>query len=288
MNLAELISNNIKPILLDGAMGTQLDEAGLEMGGQNCVHNPDEVFSIHKRYADREIDLVITNTLTMNRTYIETHNLGIDIREVNLGGAKLAKAAVNNGQFVLGDISSTGKLLKPYGELLEDVAFAGFKEQAAILDEGGVDGFIIETMFDLQEALLALRAIKEVSDLPVIACMTFNTVKNGGRTIMGNSAKDSAQALTEAGAVAVGTNCGDLDPFQMAEIVATMREATNLPIIAQPNAGTPKLVGSKTVYDMSAVDFAKGMHECLQAGASLVGGCCGTSPEHIQALADLI
>ncbi|MBW8011467.1 MAG: hypothetical protein FVQ83_09535 [Chloroflexi bacterium] len=288
MNLAELLSSSKKPILLDGAMGTQLAEVGLEMGGQNSVLHPEAVRDVHQHYVDRDIDLLITNTLTMNRAYIEAHKLGIDVREVNLSGARLAKETVKNGQYVLGDVSSTGKLLKPYGDLVEEDAFAAFREQASILEEGGVDGFIIETMIDLQEALVVLRAIKDVSELPVIACIAFNTTNNGGRTIMGNSAKDCAQALTEAGAVAVGTNCGDLDPFEMAEIVATMRDATSRPIIAQPNAGTPRLENGETVFDMSAADFAKGMHECLKAGASLVGGCCGTSPDHIQALAEII
>jgi len=210
------------------------------------------------------------------------------VREVNLAGVRLAKAAVREGQYVLGDISSTGKMLKPYGELLEEHAYAAFKEQAAILAEGGVDGFIIETMFDLREALCALRACKEAADLPVIASIAFNTVKNGGRTIMGNSARDCAQALTEAGACAVGGNCGSLDPSQMAEIVSKMREVSSLPVLVQPNAGKPRLAGNRTVFDMSPSDFAAGIYQCLKAGARLIGGCCGTSPAHIQAIATLL
>jgi len=207
---------------------------------------------------------------------------------VNLVGAKLAKAAVREGQYVLGDISSTGKMLKPYGDLLEEHAYAAFKEQAAILAEGGVDGFIIETMFDLREALCALRACKEAADLPVIASIAFNTVKNGGRTIMGNSAQGCAQALTEAGACAVGANCGSLDPVQMSEVVSKMREATSLPVLAQPNAGKPRFVENRTVFDMSPSDFAAGIYQCLQGGAQLIGGCCGTSPAHIRAIVELL
>jgi len=224
----------------------------------------------------------------MNRINIESHNVGVDVREVNLAGARLAKAAVRGGQYVLGDMGSTGKMLKPYGDLSEDDAYVAFKEQATILAEGGVDGLIVETMFDLREALCALRAAKEVIDLPVITSITFNTLKNGGRTIMGNSARDCAQALTEAGACAVGANCGSLDPFQMAEIVSKMREATSLPVLAQPNAGKPRLVENRTVFDMSPSDFAAGIYECMQAGARLLGGCCGTSPGHIRAMVTLI
>jgi 5-methyltetrahydrofolate--homocysteine methyltransferase len=288
MNLLEFLISNKKPILLDGAMGTQLAEAGLEMGGQTSISHPDTVLAIHRQYVECGVDVLITNTLTMNRVNIESHNIGVDVREVNLAGAKLARAAVRKGQYVLGDISSTGKMLKPYGDLLEEDAYAAFKEQAMILAEGGVDGFIIETMFDLREALCALRACKEASDLPVIASIAFNTVKNGGRTIMGNSAQDCGQALAKAGACAVGANCGSLDPFQMAEIVSKMREATSLPVLAQPNAGKPRFVENRTVFDMSPSDFAAGIYQCLQAGAGLIGGCCGTSPAHIKAIAELL
>ena len=288
MNLLEFLSDNKRITLLDGAMGTQLAEAGLEMGGQSNITHPDAVLAVHRQYVDCGVDLLITNTLTMNRINIESHNVGVDVREVNMAGARLAKAAVRGGQYVLGDMGSTGKMLKPYGDLSEDDAYAAFKEQATILAEGGVDGLIVETMFDLREALCALRAVKEVIDLPVITSIAFNTLKNGGRTIMGNSARECAQALTEAGACAVGANCGSLDPFQMAEIVSKMREATSLPVLAQPNAGKPRLVENRTVFDMSPSDFAAGIYECMQAGARLLGGCCGTSPGHIRAMVTLI
>ena len=288
MNALNFLLRNKKTILLDGAMGTQLADAGLEMGGQTSITHPDAVLAIHRQYVECGVDVLITNTLTMNRVNIESHNVRVDVREVNLAGAKLAKAAVREGQYVLGDISSTGKMLKPYGDLLEEDAYAAFKEQAAILAEGGVDGFMIETMFDLREALCALRACKEAADLPVIASIAFNTVKNGGRTIMGNSAQGCAQALTEAGACAVGANCGNLDPFQMSEVVSKMRAVTSLPILAQPNAGKPRFVENRTVFDMSPSDFAAGIHKCLQAGARLIGGCCGTSPAHIRAIVELL
>jgi len=288
MNLLEFLSDNKKITLLDGAMGTQLAEAGFEMGGQSNITHPEAVLAVHQQYAECGVDLLITNTLTMNRINIESHNIDVDIREVNLAGVRLAKAATRKGQYVLGDIGSTGKMLKPYGDLSEDNAYAAFKEQATILAEGGVDGLIIETMFDLREALCAVRAAKEAVDLPVIASITFNTLKNGGRTIMGNSARDCAQTLTEAGVCAVGANCGSLDPFQMAEIVSKMREVTSLPVLAQPNAGIPRVVENRTVFDMSPSDFAAGIYECLQAGARLLGGCCGTSPDHIRAMVALL
>lgn len=288
MTLQELLTSDRKALFLDGAMGTQLGEAGLEMGGPNNVSHPEAVLAIHREYAGSGIDLLITNTLTMNRVFLETHNVGVDVREVNLAGARLAREAAGEGQFVLGDMSSTGKMLKPYGQLVESDAYAAFKEQAGILAEGGVDGFIVETMIDLREALCALRAVKEVSDLPVLATISFNTAKNGGRTIMGDAARDCAQALTEAGADAVGANCGSLDPSQVAAVIAEMKEATGLPLVAQPNAGLPKMVDGCAVFDMSPAEFAVGVRECLQAGARLLGGCCGTSPAHIRAMTDLL
>ena len=288
MNLRELLSSDKQRIFLDGAMGTQLGQMGLDMGGQNNVTNPDAVLAVHKRYVAAGADLLITNTLTMNRVNLESHNVGVEAREVNLAGARIARAAAGDGVPVLGDMSSTGRMLKPYGPLPEDDAFATFTEQAIILAEGGVDGFIIETMFDLREALLALRAVKQASDLPVITTITFNTVKNGGRTVMGNTAADSAKALTEGGADVVGINCGSIDPFEVAELVAVMREATSLPIIAQPNAGKGRMIDKQLVFDMMPEDFAVGVKACADAGARLLGGCCGTSPEHIQAMVQLL
>lgn len=288
MSILDLLGSDRAAIFLDGAMGTQLGQMGLEMGGQNTVTNPDAVLAIHKKYVAAGADLLITNTLTMNRTNLESHNIGADFREVNLAGVRLAKEAAGPGCYVLGDMSSTGKMLKPYGQLPEEEAFAAFKEQAAVLAEGGADGLIVETMFDLREAVCAVRAAREACDLPVIASIAFNTAGNQGRTVMGNTARQCAETLTEAGAIAVGANCGSVDPLEMAQLVAMMREATSLPIIAQANAGRGRLVDGDLVFDLSAADFAVGMQECLQAGARLVGGCCGTSPEHIRAVVELI
>lgn len=287
MDLATLLQEQTV-ILLDGGMGTQLAQRGCSMGGQNCLTNPAAVLDVHACYVQSGAQILITNTLTMNRIFIETHHLGVDVREVNLAGARLAKQAAGAGRCVVGDLSSTGKLLEPFGDLVEAHAFEAFREQAALLAEGGVDGFIVETMTDLKETLCAVRACKSAAALPVIASLAFTTAKRGGRTMMGNSVKDCAQALQEAGADVVGANCGDLDPLQMAEIVAFFREATALPIAAQPNAGKPKLVADETIFDMTPADFAAGAAQCVAAGARLVGGCCGTSPEHIRAVAELL
>jgi 5-methyltetrahydrofolate--homocysteine methyltransferase len=287
MNLAEFMAKR-SPILLDGAMGTQLAAAGLEMGGQNCLSHPDEVLAIHREYSGIGCDILITNTLTMNRIYIETHGIGVDVKDVNVNGAKLARSAAGDKQYVLGDISSTGKLLEPYGEYTEAQFRNAFKEQAEYLLEGGVDGFIVETLVDLREALCAVHACRGISSLPVLASLSFQTCDNGGRTVMGNSAREIAIALAEAGAAAVGVNCGNLDPHETAAIVRIMKESIRLPVIAQPNAGKPHLVNGQTVFDMAPEAFAEGIAECITAGASLAGGCCGTSPDHMRCVAELI
>ncbi len=270
------------PILLDGAMGTELAAAGLEPGGENNLSHPDRVLGVHRAYAAAGCGVLITNTLTMNRIYIETHGGAVDVGDVNRAGARLAREAAGEDRRVLGDVGSTGQLLEPYGDCPEPRAVEAFREQAERLAEGGVDGFIVETMLDLREALAALRGCRAAADLPVIVSLSFQTAGRGGRTMMGDGARDAAKAAAEAGAFAVGANCGDLDPFQTAEIIGAMKEGAAIPLIAQPNAGRPTLAGGRTVFDMTPREFARGIKECLRAGASLVGGCCGTTPEHLR------
>ncbi|HUT30990.1 MAG TPA: homocysteine S-methyltransferase family protein [Sedimentisphaerales bacterium] len=284
MSLSELLQSE-KIVLLDGAMGTQLDRRGLMSRGRNNLDAPEAVLEIHREYSNCGCNALTTNTLTMNRIYIETHNVGVDVREVNRAGAELAKRAAKGNQYVLGDISSTGQMLEPYGNYKESQFYDAFKEQAEVLAEAGVDGFIIETMFDLREALCALRACKNNFQLPVIVSMAFVTDESGGRTMMGNSAQDCARQLSQVGGDAVGANCGSIDPAQMAAVVSMLKSGTELPVLAQPNAGRPKLVGDQTVFEMAPAAFSAGIRECLNTGARLVGGCCGTTPEHIRVVA---
>ncbi|MHC4761907.1 MAG: homocysteine S-methyltransferase family protein [Planctomycetota bacterium] len=287
MSLLEFLKDS-KILLFDGAMGTQLDKRGLMSRGRNNLDSPEDVLEIHREYCWCGCNAITTNTLTMNRIYIETHNVGVNVREVNKAGAELARQAADEQQYVLGDISSTGQLLQPYGTYKESQFYDTFREQAEVLAESGVDGFIIETMFDLNEALCALRACKDNFSIPVIVSIAFKTEAQGGRTIMGNSAENCAKRLTDAGADVIGANCGDLDPAQMSVVVSLLKSATTLPILAQPNAGRPKLIDDKTIFEMAPKPFVAGMEKCLSAGARLVGGCCGTTPEHIQALADML
>lgn len=287
MSILTLLKN--KPVLLlDGAMGTQLDKKGLMGVGRNNLDTPQTVLEIHQEYARCGCDALTTNTLTMNRIYIETHKVDVSVQEVNRAGADLADQAAVCSQYVLGNMSSTGQLLEPAGTYTESQFHEAFREQAAVLAEAGVDGFLIETMFDLREAACAVGACKEVSSLPTIVSIAFTTETKGGRTMMGDTAEQCARQLTQAGADAVGANCGDLDPNQMAQVVALLKKATDLPILAQPNAGKPMLVEDKTVFDMPPTLFAEGILDCIRAGAQIVGGCCGTGPEHIKAVYEAI
>jgi len=273
-----------KIVIFDGAMGTELARRGQDTGGALNLSSPEYVLDIHREYVRTGVDIITTNTFTMNRISIETRGLPVDLQEANLAGVRLAREAAGKDKLVFGDLGPTGKLLEPYGTYSEEQFYDTFREQALRLAEGGADGLIIETMTDLREALCALKACKDAADLPVIVTLSYATTDKGGRTIMGNTVKEAVAALEENGADVVGANCGVLSPEEMAIIAALYKEHTVLPVLIQPNAGRPKLVEGKTVYDMTPEDFAGGMIRCIDSGASLIGGCCGTTLEHIRAL----
>jgi 5-methyltetrahydrofolate--homocysteine methyltransferase len=278
-----------KIMIFDGGMGSLLAAKGLSLtGAVNNLQHPDKVREVHEEYIAAGADCIITNTLTLNEIYMNKKGAAkIDIDAANQAGAEIAKkAAAGTGVYVFGDIGPTGEMLAPLGTGQADDFQRAYLRQARSLYEAGVDGFIIETVFDLNEALLALKACKDLCGLPVIVSLTFSTVKKGGRTVMGNSAADCAQKAAAAGADVVGTNCGDLSPEEMAQIVEFMKPA-GLPLIVQPNAGKPVFDDGSAVYNMTPADFAAGIKSCLAAGAQLIGGCCGTTPQHIATLAEL-
>ncbi|MEO0294131.1 MAG: homocysteine S-methyltransferase family protein [candidate division WOR-3 bacterium] len=286
MNFLDFIKKN-NFVILDGAMGTELERRGSPGGPRSNLINPEKVIEIHKDYINAGSHAIITNTFGMNRIYIQTHDLKIEVEEVNRKGVFLAKTAAQDKVFILGNISSTGQLLEPYGSYKEKDFYEAFKEQASYLLEEGVDGFIIETITDLREGIWALRACKDTSNLPTIVSMSFHTDKNGGRTIMGDSVRDCALQLSKEGADIIGTNCGELTPLEMANVVSIFKNMTSLPIIAEPNAGKPEIREGKTFY-MNPENFAISTLECYKRGATLIGGCCGTTPEHIKILSSLI
>jgi 5-methyltetrahydrofolate--homocysteine methyltransferase len=287
MTLSEALKSK-KILLLDGATGTELAKRGLMGKADANLMNPDIVLDVQREYAKCGCDAILSNTCTMNRIYIESHDIDVSITDVNKAGVQIAREAIGHSKYVLGDLSSTGQLLEPYGTYTESQFYDAYKEQAEILAQAGVNGFIIETIFDLREALCALKACKENFSLPVIVTMTYKTEQQGGRTMMGDSAQQCAKALTDNGVDAIGANCGSLSPHQTAIVIAELRNATSLPLVAKPNAGIPRLEGEQTVFDMTPDVFVEGIKECIDAGATLVGGCCGTTPEHICAIAKLL
>lgn len=276
-----------KILVLDGGMGSQLAARGLDISAiDHNLLNPDTVLAVHQDYIAAGADCLLTNTLTLNDIYRAKKGCTIDLTAANLAGARLAREAAGH-KIVLGDIGPTGQILKPLGNGDADEYYAAYQAQARALAAGGVDGFLIETVFDLAEAIIALKACLSVSSLPVLVSLTFSTLKKGGRTVMGNSAADCAKRVKAEGGAAIGANCGDLSPDELAEVVANMA-GEGLPVLVEPNAGKPKLNGTDIYYDLSVADFAAGMQKCLAAGATIVGGCCGTTPAHIAALADLV
>lgn len=287
MNFSEALKSN-KILLLDGATGTELAKRGLMGKSDANLTSPDVILDVQRQYVNCGCDAITANTFMFNKIYIETHNEEVPVREMNIAGVEIARKAIGPDKYVLGNLSSTGQLLEPYGTYKESQFYDAFNEQAGYLAEAGVDAFLIETIFDLREAICALKACKENYTLPIIVSMTYKTEQHGGRTMMGDSAQQCAQSLTDTGADVVGLNCGSLSPSQAAQVIAELRKATSLPLLAQPNAGIPRLEGEETIFDMPPQLFVKGIQECIDAGATLVGGCCGTTPEHIRAVGKML
>ncbi len=278
-----------RTVLFDGALGTELMRRGLPQGVAPETWNierADVVREVHASYFSAGADVVTTNSFGATPIKLAAHGREDRARELNLAAARLALAARPSGRFVAGSIGPTGKFLKPQGEYDEADFEEAFRVQAAALAEGGVDALIIETMFDLREAACALRAAKAVAAaLPVLVTMTYNKTKRGFYTLMGQSAAECQAGLEGLGAAAVGANC-TLASDGMIGLARILKAAASVPVIIQPNAGQPQ-VGPRgeLVYAQSVDDFVRDVRALAAEGASIVGGCCGTTPGHIQALA---
>ncbi|HVP90967.1 MAG TPA: homocysteine S-methyltransferase family protein [Terriglobales bacterium] len=278
-----------RTVLLDGALGTELMARGLPQGA--CpeawnVERPEVVREIHAAYFAAGSDAVSTNSFGGSRVKLGGHGLGARTAELNAAAARLARAEAPAGKFVAGSMGPTGKFLKPQGEFTEEEFEAAYAEQAAALAEGGADVLLIETQYDLREALCALRGARRATSLPVLATMTYNAVPRGYFTLMGDPVARCLQELGREGAAAVGANC-TLNSEQMAGLVAVMRSETVLPLIAQANAGKPVLgPGGAVTYSQGLEDYVRFVPEIVRGGANIVGGCCGTSPAYIKAMAE--
>lgn len=273
--------------LLDGGLGSLLAAKGGSMNsGENNLRYPQIVAAAHREYLDAGADAVISNSFALNRINAGKNGMATADCELSLRKAlELALAAAEDRAYVLGDIGPSGEMLKPYGAAEADDLYDAFYAQAAVMAEYPLTALIVETIFDLNEALIILRAAADAAPkLPRLLSMTFSSTKRGGCTMMGNRAADIARAAEQAGAAAVGANCGDLSPEEYAVIIAAMREATALPLMLQPNAGKPHARPDGVYYELGAADFALRMQAAATAGATLLGGCCGTTPAHIAAL----
>ncbi len=281
-----------KIIICDGAMGTELQKRGLGKGitpDSWNITNPEQVKDVHNSYIQAGADAILTNTFGANQARIGKESK-YTVRELNLAGVKLARECAGDKVLVFGDIGPTGweDQIPPYGNLSEDVFYEIFAEQAKALAEGGVDAIIIETMSNLAEAIIALKAVKENTSLPVISSMTYvrppSSRPNDFRTSWGDPVSDVIESLTKGGADVLGSNCGDL-VNEMPLLAKTMRELTKLPLIFEVNAGIPRIDDDyKTVYSLSPENFADIIMQIVEQGANIVGGCCGTNPEHISAI----
>jgi 5-methyltetrahydrofolate--homocysteine methyltransferase len=283
--------------LLDGAMGTQLFARGVEPGQCNDwlnVKSPDMVREIHRAYFNAGSDAVLTNTFGANRYALARHGYADKVFEINLAGAQAARKAAGEQRYVLGDIGPTGDFLEPLGTLRADQVREAYVEQVGGLREGGVDGFIIETMTALDELSLAIETARSAGGgLPVFASMSFDKGSAGFRTMMGVDVPAAVSKMIALGVDAVGFNCGTaaLDEYvELAEayVAATRSSRENVPVFAEPNAGRPELVDGRAVYRVAPKDFAAACTRILKAGIHILGGCCGTSPQHIQAVAEAL
>ncbi|MDO8469028.1 MAG: homocysteine S-methyltransferase family protein [Candidatus Peribacter sp.] len=289
MDLRETLTSG-RILLADGGMGTELAKVKpVSLQGNlsaNCTH-PLDVARIHLHYIRAGSRAITTNTFLLNALTPAQERQQVDLDRMNKTGVALARNMARSDHFVLGGMGPTGRLFGLDECMTDEAVRAAYLAQAkSLTSSGDVDGLIIETMTSLREALLALEACKEVTDKPVIASMTFYTMNRDIRTMNGESAAECAQKLAERGADAVGTNCSTFLMHQMAEVVARMRAVTSLPIIAQPNAGQPH--GEEGTYIMTPQEFAEGVKLCIDAGATVVGGCCGAGPECIGEVAKRI
>ena len=280
---------------LDGAMGTQLMAAGVKSARCNDylnIESPQTVIDIHKSYLQAGSGAIITNTFSANSMVLDKHGLADKAEDINLAGAQIARQAVdeiNADRYVLGDIGPCGEFLPPVGKADPEKVKEAFVSQAQALAEGGVEGFIVETMMALKEMTIAVQAVQSVSDLPLFASFAFNPASDGFRTLMGIGPETAIDKLISLGVDAVGFNCGSLTMGQyvkLSEICANLIGQTDIFLLAEPNAGRPDLTESGAVYKLPPEDFADAAQKIHTAGAKILGGCCGTGPEHIKAMVE--
>lgn len=278
-------------LIADGAMGSMLFERGLQLG--ECperlnLTRPEILREIAQLYLDSGADIIQTNTFGASPMKLSDHALEDKCDEINASAVSIVKKVVDGQAYVSGSCGPSGKILEPYGDTDPDVLYRGFMRQIKALIAAGVDIICIETMTDLREAILAVKAAKAVSSqTPVVATMTFDVTPRGFYTIMGIGIKDAANGLQKAGADIIGSNCGN-GIENMTAIARAFKKVTSLPLIIQSNAGLPENRGGRLVYAETPDFFANRTMHLIDAGVSIIGGCCGTTPEHIRAMKSVV
>ena len=284
-----------RTLLGDGAMGTQLQLAGLEPGG--CgeawnVDHPDRVLEIQRRYVEAGSDCLITNTFGGCSIMLDRHENGHRVSEINAAGARIAREAFGDREgYVIGDIGPFGGLLEPYGEIAESTVREAFRQQADALVEAGVDAVIIETQTSYEELGIGVEEAKAAGAPCVIGSMAYDVTQDRSeiRTMMGISPEEAAQFMVDADVDIVAVNCGaGVDVGWAAKAVAAYRKISDRPTMAQPNAGIPELIDMQVVYRQTPEDMGSELPELLSAGANIVGGCCGSTPDHIRYFRQLL
>lgn len=272
------------PIVTDGAWGTQLQQRGLPVGTCPDAWNltaPEKVEQVARAYVEAGSRIVLTNTFGANRFILARHDLAEKVAEINRSGVEISRKAAGDEALVFASIGPSGVMLM-MGDVGEDELQAAFAEQAEAMADAGADGIVVETMADPAEAKLAVAAAR-ATGLPVVACMVFDSGANKDRTMMGTTVEQAAEQLTAAGADAIGSNCGQ-GIAGFVEICRRLKAATDRPVWIKANAGLPEVVDDRTVYRQTPAEFAGYVPGLIEAGASFVGGCCGTTPEFIEAV----
>jgi 5-methyltetrahydrofolate--homocysteine methyltransferase len=275
-----------RPVLLaDGATGTNYQEMGIEPGvaPEEWVFDaPERVRELHRRFADAGSDLVLTCSFGATTTRLADGPLAGRTAELNARAAELAREAVGDDRLVAGSLGPTGQLVEPYGVLTREVCVGAYAEQAQALAEGGVDLLVLETFFALEEALWAIEGAQSVTDLPLVASFSFD---QGTHTMMGVSPTDVVAAVEPLGVAALGANCGRSLADTDAIVTELLAVAPGIPLWIKPNAGVPHVVGDAVVYEAGPEDLAAHVRAYADRGVRVVGGCCGSTPEHIAAIA---
>lgn len=280
-----------KILVADGAMGTLLFEKGLKPG--ECpealnLKDPRILTEIAALYLEAGAEIIQTNTFGASPAKLALYGLDAKTEEINRAAVRAVRNAIGDRAFISASCGPSGKILQPYGDADPDEIFSGFRRQLSALIEEGIDMVCIETMTDIHEACLAVKAAKSVNDsIPVIATMTFERLPKGFYTIMGVNIQTAARELAEAGADLLGSNCGN-GIENMIEIAAEFRKFSPLPLVIQSNAGLPEMVAGKTVYRETPEYMADKIGCLIREGVSVIGGCCGTGPEHIRAFRNYI